>query len=398
TVNKYDDRGRLTKVTDSKYSPAKIIKYRYYENGLRKKLIDPEGDTIKYTYDKAGRLKKVKKNGTLEAKYKYNALGLRKKLTRGNGSYTENVFDPVTRWLTGVFNRKSDGNTISSFIYDHDNVGNRLSMLLANGEYVDYDYDNIYQLERETRNRSNNSIIYDLQFDYDEVGNRIQQIRDIRGGARPKPTPPKGKGKPPAPPGKPDFSDLPGISTIDYVYNNANQLLEEQITRDITTRINKYTYDANGNQTEVIKNFGHAQQKTFAWEYDFENRQVIYNDPVNTNDATYAYNAAGTRIAKDVNGTIEKYIHDGANVIVDYDGSNNVKASYVTPFLDQNLLVTKNQQPTPNNYYYLADGLGSIRELIDSSENTKNSYDYYAFGAALNWSETVENRYTFTAR
>ena len=160
------------------------------------------------------------------------------------------------------------------------------------------------------------------------------------------------------------------------------------------------SYCKNGNQTEVIKNFGHAQQEEFNWVYDYENRQVTYDDPNDTNDTTYKYNAGGQRISKTniLSLASEHYIHDGANVVADYDGANTLKATYVTPFLDDNLMVTKNQQPTPNNYYYLADGLGSIRELIDSSENTKNSYDYYAFGEALNWSETVENRYTYTAR
>ena len=153
-------------------------------------------------------------------------------------------------------------------------------------------------------------------------------------------------------------------------------------------------YNKNDNQTQKLKNFDHPQQEEFNWGYDYDNRQISYDDPVNTNNATYTYNAAGTRIAKTVNSVTEKYIHDGANVIVDYDGSDAVKATYVTPFLDQNLLVFRGG----NTYYFQADGLGSIRELIDSSENTKNSYDYYAFGAALNWSETVENRYTFTAR
>ena len=92
--------------------------------------------------------------------------------------------------------------------------------------------------------------------------------------------------------------------------------------------------------------------------------------------------------------TTEKYVYDGANVIVDYDENNVVKATYVTPFLDQNLIMVRGD----NTYYYTQDGLGSVREVLDANQVVKNSYDYYAFGEALNWSETIENRYTFTAR
>ncbi len=52
-----------------------------------------------------------------------------------------------------------------------------------------------------------------------------------------------------------------------------------------------------------------------------------------------------------------------------------------------------------DTYYYMRDGLGSIRNLVDSSETTRNTYDYYAFGKELgSWTETVTNRYTYTSR
>jgi len=82
------------------------------------------------------------------------------------------------------------------------------------------------------------------------------------------------------------------------------------------------------------------------------------------------------------------------NVIADYDGSNVLVASYVTPMIDQNLLMVRGG----NTYYFQADGLGSVRNLLDSTQSVRNSYDYYAFGESLNWSGTVPNRYTYTGR
>ena len=96
-----------------------------------------------------------------------------------------------------------------------------------------------------------------------------------------------------------------------------------------------------------------------------------------------------------VDGNTTKYFLDGSNVIADYDGGDTLLATYVTPGLDANL----SQERGGSTYYYMADGLGSIRNLVDSSEDTQNTYDYYAFGRELGtWTENVTNRYTYTAR
>lgn len=201
------------------------------------------------------------------------------------------------------------------------------------------------------------TMIHDVVFrkrTYDNVGNRTQQTRD-------------------------------SVTTTYYAYNTANQLISE--TTFALTNI--YQYDNNGNMSQKTDG-----TDTWTWGYDYQNRQTSFDAPGTANDATYAYNANGTRISKTVNSIVEKYILDGANIIVDYDSSNNVSATYVTPFLDQNLCISTSAA----TYYYMQDGLGSVRNLIDSSENTQNTYDYYAFGEQLSATENVANRYKFTSR
>jgi RHS repeat-associated protein len=351
TVDTYDDLNRLLTVTNNKFSPAKVIQYTYWDDGLRKTMTDPESNYIEYTYDNAKRLKTVKKGENLEATYYYNELGLRTQLVLANGSYTDYAYNSTTKWLSGVTNMKSDhSTTISSFVYEHDKVGNRTKMTLLGGDYIDYTYDHIYQLTNEVRT---GGTAYNIAWIYDEVGNRTQQTRNS--------------------------------ITTNYTCNDANQLRYE-VTGAVITY---YTYDANGNQIE--KGDGSV---TTTLTYDYENRQAAYDAPGTTNDASYTYSADGTRIAKTVNSVAEKYILDGVNVILDLDGSNNVVASYVTPFLDQNLLTIKNS----NTYYYLQDGLGSVRNLIDAGQTMQSSYDYYAFGEILSQVEGVSNRYKFTGR
>ena len=116
---------------------------------------------------------------------------------------------------------------------------------------------------------------------------------------------------------------------------------------------------------------------------------------VETTSATYVYDADGRRISKTVDGSATKFFLDGQNCIADYDGNDTLVATYLTPSLDKNLSQTR----SGSTYYYFADGLGSIRNLVDSSEDTQNTYDYYAFGRELGtWTENVTNRYTYTAR
>jgi len=143
---------------------------------------------------------------------------------------------------------------------------------------------------------------------------------------------------------------------------------------------------------------------TWDYAYDNENRMTEFDDPVDSsNNSEYTYDALGRRIRKvvDVDGTpvTTKYFHDGVDVIADYNGSNTLSATYLTPLLDENCIMTIPGSPD-ETYYYYHDGLGSVRNIYDANETSKNSYDYYAFGKELNWSEdqNVPNRYTYTGR
>jgi len=51
-----------------------------------------------------------------------------------------------------------------------------------------------------------------------------------------------------------------------------------------------------------------------------------------------------------------------------------------------------------DTYYYMADALGSVRNLVDSSETVQNTYDYRAFGTNAGMTENVSSPYHFTAR
>jgi RHS repeat-associated protein len=356
TDNEYDDLNRLIAVTDTILS--KSIVYGYNEDGTRSYMDGPDSsDTIGYTYDNAKRLSTVTRNGSTIATYTYNDLGLRTKLTDGNNSYTDYTYDATTRWLTLVDNRTSTAALISSFSYAYtgDYVGNKKSMTINGGDVVAYTYDDIYQLTNESRT---GTISYTNAFVYDEVGNRTQLDQNS------------------------------GTTVTNYTYNDANQLTQEAIVGGSTIT---YTFDANGNQ--ITKTNG----SSVYWSvYDYENHIVSYYDAISTNNYTQTFDAYGRMIFMDTSTTDRKRFYDGMNCIADYDTSNNPVAQYVTPFLDDNLVMSRSS----GTYYYFHDGLGSVRNIYTSGQIWNNTYDYTAFGEPLNWTENVSihNRFTFTGR
>jgi len=96
---------------------------------------------------------------------------------------------------------------------------------------------------------------------------------------------------------------------------------------------------------------------------------------------------------------LERYFYDGADVIADYDLFGRFcKASYLTPFLDENLLVDRYFRfGRAKRYWYTQDGLGSVRQLV-VGDTVQNSYTYTAWGVPLRWCESISNRYTFISR
>jgi RHS repeat-associated protein len=136
-----------------------------------------------------------------------------------------------------------------------------------------------------------------------------------------------------------------------------------------------------------------------AWDYVYNsgNRQT----EVKKNSVTeglYTYNALGNRVKKVAGAVTEELYFDGADCVGErytVQGESPVTVAYVTPRLDENMVMTRGG----TDYCYTQDGLGSVRELINTTQTTQNSYDYEAFGSFYGTpTENVPNRYTYTGR
>jgi len=178
-------------------------------------------------------------------------------------------------------------------------------------------------------------------------------------------------------------------TTNGSLYNAGNQLTEDA---NFT-----YEYDLNGNLTrKTFKVSGNHTDYT----YDAENRLIRVDEfaaGATTPGAvsTYRYDGLGRRIEKIGNGITKRYVYDGEDILLEYDGANALLARYTHgPGIDEPLTMTRGGV----NYFYHQDGLGTVTELTDSTGAVAQSYAYDAWGNIIQQTGAVENPYTYTGR
>jgi RHS repeat-associated protein len=178
-------------------------------------------------------------------------------------------------------------------------------------------------------------------------------------------------------------------TTNSSLYNVGNQLTEDA---NFT-----YLYDANGN---LIQKTFKTSGKDIAYTYDAENRLIqvdefAFGSSTPGAMSTYRYDGLGRRIEKIGNGITRRYVYDGEDILLEYDGANVLQARYTHgPGIDEPIAMTRDS----STYFYHQDGLGTVTELTDSSGATAQSYAYDAYGNIVQQTGTVENPYTYTGR
>ncbi len=305
---------------------------------------------MRYAYDKLSRLVKVIDVDGGVTTYQYDAVGNRIKVTYPNGTYTKYTYDALNR-LVRLENRRGN-DLISSYDYELGPVGNRVRIVEKDGVSADtlsYQYDSVYRLVKERRS---GGYSYEIEYEYDAVGNRLKKIMDT--------------------------------DTTKYLYNDRDQLLKEVLGSDTT----EYSYDANGNTTQKLRN-----STTINYSYDSENR-LLEADSNNVLLAKYEYDSDGNRIRKITPADTINFLIDPnqmlAQVIAEYDNLGNIIVSYL--YGDD--LISQKRNNIKSFYHY--DGLGSTRVLTDVNGIITDTYIFYAFGELLAKTGNTINTYLFT--
>ncbi|MEK9141789.1 MAG: RHS repeat-associated core domain-containing protein, partial [Nitrospirota bacterium] len=95
------------------------------------------------------------------------------------------------------------------------------------------------------------------------------------------------------------------------------------------------------------------------------------------------------------NGITRRYVYDGEDILLEYDGANVLQARYTHGRgIDEPIAVTKGG----NTFFYHQDGLGTVTDLTNSTGATAKSYSYDAYGNLVDQTGTVEQPYTYTGR
>jgi RHS repeat-associated protein len=255
-----------------------------------------------------------------------------------NGLESQFTYDTLNR-VTAMNAAKA------SYSYTLSPTGNRTGAVESSGRTLNWSYDGIYRLTNETISLDPHSVNGSVSYGLDPVGNRQSQT-----------------------------SSIPGIATGSFTY-------------DADDRLNTETYDANGN---TLTSAG----KTFT--YGFENR--LKSMTAGSVAVTIQYDADGNRVAKTVNGVTTRYLVDDLNPTGYAQVVEEVTAGAVIRQYTYGLQrISQTQQIanawTPSFYGY--DGGGTVRLLTDSTGTVTDTYDYDAWGNAVNTTGSTPNVYLY---
>jgi RHS repeat-associated protein len=352
TAYAYDARDRLLARTDP---DGRMIRYTYDLAGNRTSIEVPSGTTT-YTYDTLNRPEAVTDPDGDVTSYEYDALSQLVQTTFPNGTVETREYDTLGR-LTFLQNT-GPGGVLSSYRYTLDAAGNRLAVEENDGRRVEYIYDELDRLTGEQIFNPGATIASrTIDYTYDSVGNRLSR------------------------------SDSAEWLTT-YEYDANDRLRVETLSGNRT----EYTYDDNGNL--LSQRLDAVDQVLYEWDY--ENRLVAADtDADGTIDVTYRYDAQGNRVSETKAGDEVRYLVDAnrpeSQVIEEYTPGGLIDALYVHG-LD---LISQLRAATTGKSYYLVDGLGSTRALVNDAGVVTDRYLYDAFGRVLQQVGITPNSFLF---
>ena len=364
----YDNAGRLESIT----IPRGPTGFSYYPiTGNLSTVTAPDEGTITYTYD-GSLVKKVEWQGAVAGSI--------------DRTY-DNNFRLTSRKVNGaneiIFGYDNDGLLMSAgslnFVRD---LQNGLIQTSTLGHIIDSrNYSSFGEVDTYSASFQTNPI-YNLQFVRDKTGRITQKTETIGGVA----------------------------SIYGYSYDAAGRLTAVKINE---TPYSSYTYDSNSNRLTQTRG-----ATTVNGTYDAQDRMTQYGSTTYTYTAngelqskttsgqttTYSYDALGNlmnvnmpdgtqieylidglnrRIGKKVNGTVvQRFLYYDESPVAELDGSGNVLSLFVYA---GGGAVPAYMVQEGTAYRIITDHLGSVRLVVNSSTGTiAQRIDYDEFGNILN--------------
>jgi RHS repeat-associated protein len=364
-TNTWDVHGRLTGKTKGSLTQS----FTYDNNGNQLTMTDAGGTTTR-TYDALNRTlqKTVPTIGATAYQYDLTSgvTGLAsgqwaEKTTDPKGAVTTRIYDKAGR-LTQV---EAGGQT---FTYTYNAAGLRTKIDYPGGILTEnYTYNNDQKLISLQAKKSTTAIKTD-NYLYDAAHNPTEKRE--------------------------------GTITTTYAFDLLNRLTQSQKTtgQDYTytydaahNRTNdpaSYTYDNNGNITAVTLTVNGASQTT-NYAYDAFDRLTQVTLPNSQGTVKYTYNAEGFRITREFTSgsttDVTNYLYEGDKVLLETDGSNNVKARNI---LGVGYLGRVSGSQTG---FLIHNGQGDVVRVADDAGSILASYTYDPYGNIESQSGTFDN-------
>ena len=278
TTYTYDTFDRQESATDRWNN---TVRTTYDANGNRTRLEDPDGQLTQYSYDALNRVSSVLVPGSGATTYEYFANSRLRQVNYPNGTSASYTYDSANR-TKRIENRHNTTALVSSFEYDYDTNGNRISQVETRGgqapETTTYTYDLADRLY---------TVLYPektVAYTYDNVGNRRTETESEPLGAV--------------------------LSEKVFSYNGRSQVTSVEHVGDPSATVS-YGYDENGNQISRVSATGST---TFT--FDVKNRLVEAGADGSTL-GSYRYNFMGLRVQKNtVDSGEERYVYDQQSVLL----------------------------------------------------------------------------------
>jgi RHS repeat-associated protein len=412
TAYAYDSVGRLSQRTEP---DGRRRQYAYRADNLLAQVTLPDGRAIVYTYDAAKRVTREDAAGDVYS-FAYDARGLVVSASSAGGTVTRS-HDAAGRLARETMHgqtvdlaRNAEGERIrvsalgraatyardvrglvtgissdsDVFALSYDAAGRRIQLSLPNGSLVSYAYDGANQLTSLVHSgpfSAAYSHVYDASGRLTRLGgdgaewfNQFDALGRLTAATH-------------------------GAEAFAYGFDAAGNIIGAGRVHDAGNRVVQddvytYGYDANGNLISK-QNRATGARVVYAWNA----RALLVRldrfaaasatTPVKT--VSFTYDAFGRRASKTEDGTLERYVYEGDDLIGVLDAAGAVKQAYLFgPGIDEPLMMMSGAA----RRYFHADHLGSVRALSDSTTVVAR-YDYDPYGVTrLSGEATNPFRYT----
>jgi RHS repeat-associated protein len=306
--------------------------YLYDPNGNRVSLRKRDGRTISYIYDALGRVSIKDSGPTTSVRYLWDLSGLQTNAWfTWTGHGIANRYDGFGRLVSTTSTMGGVSRTVS---HQYDREGRRTEVTFPDGVKAWYKRDGLGRITEGYQGALNDASSIMIAFAYNPAGLTSYFARRY-GDATALGYDPASR--------LASLTDSYAASTgsnnvASFTYNPAGQLRSETRSNDAyawtgagsskayaVNGQNQYTgvtgaafgYDANGNLTS---------DGTTTYGYDIENRLV---SAAGVKNATLTYDPLGRLFQVSSGGVVTQFLHDGDELVAEYDGSGPLTARYV---------------------------------------------------------------------